>query len=457
MQMQLSQVNQYNRFKNHIMTNAFKTNTNESVHSRRRMIESQEKAQESESVRVTLSGEAMALARQAKAMERLEQFVNAKTDTVDEAVSNQEDPKKETVQLSDDELYEELLKQVNIWGDKSYDLLHDFDHKETAEMAEQRAKAVHEMERLEEMQKSEISKLQQEAQKAAETASMQQEELNRKNSELIMMIESFEDQEEETEKAAEGEDDKTETEQADQKPAGSMMSGEFGAMAVKGELGVLETINTMDQSSAYRTKISDESIKAVEAERKNIYRANASENFTMKEKLAAMEAYVCALANFKEMEESLQLRIKMAKDPEEVKKLEAKIEYFRTLDMKNGYHDLKRDREFALQERINARDLRIAHLGDNHFAMAEHQKSALQSVFEENILKSQGQNSVLNRMEDISERLQEKLDERNHIDEDTTSDEEIRDNEEQETLEQEALEQKALEQEEIKIEETESE
>ena len=35
--------------------------------------------------------------------------------------------------------------------------------------------------------------------------------------------------------------------------------------------------------------------------------------------------------------------------------------------------------------------------------MAERQKSELQSVFEANILKSQGQNSVLNRMEDIGE------------------------------------------------------
>ena len=64
--------------------------------------------------------------------------------------------------------------------------------------------------------------------------------------------------------------------------------------------------------------------------------------------------------------------------------------------------------------------------------MAERQKSELQSIFEENILKSQGQNSVLNRMEDITERLQEKLDERDQIEEDTAPDEEIHDKEDQE-------------------------
>ena len=89
--------------------------------------------------------------------------------------------------------------------------------------------------------------------------------------------------------------------------------------------------------------------------------------------------------------------------------------------------------------------------------MAERQKSELQSVFEANILKSQGQNSVLNRMEDISARLQEKLDERGQIDEDTAPDEEIRDKEQQETLEQEEAKKEELEKEELEKEELEKE
>ena len=81
-------------------------------------------------------------------------------------------------------------------------------------------------------------------------------------------------------------------------------------------------------------------------------------------------------------------------------------------------------------------------LGDNHFSMAAHQKKELQSLFDEDdIMRLRGQSSILKRMEEISERLQEKLDERGQIDEDTETDEEIRDNEEQEALGQEALEQ----------------
>ena len=81
-------------------------------------------------------------------------------------------------------------------------------------------------------------------------------------------------------------------------------------------------------------------------------------------------------------------------------------------------------------------------LGDNHFSMAAHQKKELQSLFDEDdIMRLRGQSSILKRMEEISEPLQEKLDERGQIDEDTGKDEKIRDNEEQEALGQEALEQ----------------
>ena len=125
---------QINHFNNHFVTNAYKTDTTASVHSRRRMIESREKAQESESVRVTLSSEAMALARQVKAMERLDQYVNAQKENAEDG--------KESVVLTDEELYEELWSQVKMWGDKTADILHDYNHRETKEMAGERAAAL---------------------------------------------------------------------------------------------------------------------------------------------------------------------------------------------------------------------------------------------------------------------------------------------------------------------------
>ena len=421
MQIPFYQTNQYSHFNNRFVGSAHGTTNNSSLHARRRMMEAQDAAKETESVRVTISGEAMALARQAKEMERLEQYRNA-----DEGASEAGEGSGEPVQLTDEEIYDELLNQVNIWGDKSYALRHDFNHQETAQMAEKRAAALTEMQKLEEMQKSEIGRLQRDAQKAAEQASMQQEEISKKSSELIMMIESFEDQDEEEAKAAEGAED------GDAESSGSLMEGAPGAMAAKGEMGMLDSLNGMDQSSTFRIESSDHSIKAVEAERLNIYRANDAKNFTIKEKIAEMSDYVIALANNEEVKASFKERIKKETDPEAKKKLGALMDYFENMEMKNGYRDLKRDREFALQERITARDLRIAHLGNRHLAMAERQEKELQSLFDEDdILRTQGQDGVTGRTEDVAERLQEIIDERDHVDGDTTLDEEIRENEEQ--------------------------
>ena len=450
MQMQINQVHSVNHFNNHFATKAYKTDTSVSVLSRRRMIESREAAQKMEAATMTLSAEAMALMRQDAAKVPLKFARSSKAPKTEETdTSEQKAKEEENVSLTDEELYDELLNQVKIWGDKSNDLLHDYNHKENAEMVEKKLAALNEMRQLAEAQKSEMRKKQQEAQKAAETASMQQEEISRKNSELLMMLESFEEQDEEDTKAA---DQKENGEKEQAESTDNMMEGRFGAVAVRGELGILDTINAMDQSSTERIEASDHSIKGVELERKNIVRANAAENFTIKEKIAAMEDFVCSLANNEEVKESFQQRIRIEEDPEVQEKLKAKMKYFNSLSMKGGLYALKEDREYALQERITARDLRIAHLGDNHFSMAAHQKKELQSLFDEDdIMRLRGQSSILNRMEEISERLQEKLDERGQIDEDTETDEEIRDNEEQE-----ALEQEALEQEEIKKEESET-
>lgn len=446
------QINQINQFNSRCVRNTFNPNRDTSLHARRRMMESQEKAQESESVRVTLSSEAMSLARQVKAMERLDQFVNAQKEQTEDG--------KESVVLTDEELYEELWSQVKMWGDKTADILHDYNHRETKEMAGERAAALTQMMKLEELQKSEISKMQRDAQKDMVTASMQQEEISRKNSELLMMIESFEKQDEDDNKTPEDKEQSEEKENSSEQTEGSLMEGQLGAGAAKREMGMLYTMNMMDASSTYRIAANDHSVKGIETERKNIYRADKAENFNIKEKIAAMSDFVANLVNDKIMKDLFDERIEVAKDAgDEIKqkKLEAMKDYFLGLKNKNQLHDLTEEREFAMQERITARDLRIAHLGDNHFSMAAHQKKELQSLFDEDdIMRLRGQSSVLNRMEEVSERLQEKLDERDQLDEDSVPDEEIRDNEEQETLEQETLEQKALEQEEIKKEETES-
>ena len=425
MRLQLNQANQCHQLNRRFAGKMGKSDKDTSLHARRRMIESQEKARASESVRVTLSGEAMSLARQVKAMERLDQYMNTQKEKTEEG--------KESVELTDEELYEELWAQVKMWGDKTADILHDYNHRETKEMAGERAAALTQMMKLEELQKSEISKMQRDAQKDMVTASMQQEEISRKNSELIMMIESFEEQDKDEEQMSEDEEQSEEKENSSEQPEGSLMEGQLGAGAAKREMGMLYTMNMMDASSTYRIAANDHSVKGIETERKNIYRADKAENFNIKEKIAAMSDFVANLVNDKIMKDLFEKRIEVAKDAgDEIKqkKLEAMKDYFLGLKNKNQLHDLTEEREFAMQERITARDLRIAHLGDNHFSMAAHQKKELQSLFDEDdIMSLRGQSSVLNRMEDTTERLQEKLDERDHIDEDTETDEEIRDNE----------------------------
>ena len=262
MQIQINQVHPVNHFNNHFATKAYKTDTSVTVLSRRRMIESREAAQKMEAATMTLSAEAMALMRQDAAKVPLKFARSSKAPETEETdTSKQKAKEEETVSLTDEELYDELLNQVKIWGDKSNDLLHDYNHKENAEMVEKKLAALNEMRQLAEAQKSEMRKKQQEAQKAAETASMQQEEISRKNSELLMMLESFEEQDEEDTKAA---DQKENGEKEQAESTDNMMEGRFGAVAVRGELGILDTINAMDQSSTERIEASDHSIKGVE-------------------------------------------------------------------------------------------------------------------------------------------------------------------------------------------------
>ena len=109
MQMQINQVYQFNRFNNHFVTNAYKADTTVSVYSRRRMIESQEKAQKIEAATMTLSAEAMALIRQEKAMSRLEFARSKSPETEAVGTSKQNAEEQENVSLTDEELYRRVL------------------------------------------------------------------------------------------------------------------------------------------------------------------------------------------------------------------------------------------------------------------------------------------------------------------------------------------------------------
>lgn len=415
MQVQWNQANSFQQLNSPFVNNIYKTKESQSLLTRRRMLEAQDQARETDAVKMTISGEAMELSRQVREMERAQQ-----TQTLEQMEGESISP-----ELTEEDLYDELVLQMRVWGDATANIRNQYDHKETKELAEKRAAALTELQELEQLQKSEASKQEKEAQKAAELAAMHQEEVNKKSSELIMMIESFEEQEdgeEQTEEVSEQKD----TQETKTESNNSLLEGKIGAFAAKREMGMLGTVAQMEASGEHNLMTNIESIQGLLDERHSIYKMNDEPSISIQEKIKAMSDYVATLVNPDMMRQYFDERIEAETDENTKKKLSMMYDYFMGLDMKNGIENLSKDRAYALQEKRNAKDLRIAHLGSRHLTMAAQQEKELQSLFDENdILRTQGQGSVADHTEDIAERLQEKIDERDHIDEKEPIEEEI--------------------------------
>ncbi len=385
-----------------LVNNTYKTNESQSLLTRRRMLETQEQAKATDAVRMTISGEAMELSRKVREMERA-------TRTDIEHISSE---------LAEEDLYDELVLQVRIWGDATANIRNQYDYEETKELAEKQAAALTELQKLEQLQKSEISKQEKEAQKAAELAAVQQEKVNKKSSELIIMIESFEEQENDEEQSERTFDQK-DTQEKKTESNSNLMEGKIGASAARRELGMLGTISQMEESAEYNLMTNIQSINGLLDERNSIYKMNNEPSIGIQEKIKAMSDYVATLVNPEMMQQYFDERIGTESDENTREKLSMMYDYFMSLDMKNGIENLSKDRAHALQEKRNAKDLRIAHIGSRHLVMAEQQKKELQSLFDEDdILRAQGQGNVADHTEEVTERLQERLDERDRIDED---------------------------------------
>lgn len=407
MQVQWNQTNSFQQLNSQFVNNTYKTKESQSLLTRRRMLEAQDQAKETDAVRMTISGEAMELSRQVKEMERAQQ-----AQTLEQIGGQSTSP-----ELTEEDLYDELVLQMRIWGDATANIRNQYDHKETKELAEKRAAALTQLQNLEQLQKSEAIKQEKEAQKATELAAMRQEEVNKKSSELIMMIESFEEQKDDEEQAEETSDQK-DTQETETNSNNSLLEGKIGVSAAKRELGMLGTISQMEASGEYNLMTNIESIQGLLDERRSIYKMNNEPSISIQEKIKAMSDYVATLVNPDMMRQYFGERMEAETDENTKKKLSMMYDYFMSLDMKDEIQNLSKDRAHALQEKRNAKDLRIAHLGSRHLAMAAQQEKELQSLFDENdILRAQGQGSVVDHTEDIAERLQEKLDERDHVDE----------------------------------------
>lgn len=414
MQVQWNQVNSFQQLNSQFVNNTYKTKESQSLLTRRRMLEAQDQVKETDAARMTISGEAMELSRQVMEMERAQQAQTLK----------QIEGESTSPELTEEDLYDELVLQMRVWGDATANIRNQYDHEETKELAEKRAAALTELQKLEQLRKSEAGKQEKEAQKAAELAAIRQEEVNKKSSELIMMIESFEKQDDGEQQAEETSDQK-DTQETETESNNSLLEGKIGASAAKRELGMLGTISQMEASGAHNLMTNIESIQGLLDERRSIYKMNNEPNISIQEKIKAMSDYVATLVNPDMMRQYFGERIEAETDENAKKKLSMMYDYFMSLDMKNGIENLSKDRAHALQEKRNAKDLRIAHLGSRHLAMTAQQEKELQSLFDEDdILRAQGQESVADHTEDVAERLQEELDERDHVDEKESIEEE---------------------------------
>ena len=76
-----------------------------------------------------------------------------------------------------------------------------------------------------------------------------------------------------------------------------------------------------------------------------------------------MSDYVATLVNPDMMRQYFGERMEAETDENTKKKLSMMYDYFMSLDMKDEIQNLSKDRAHALQEKRNAKDLRIAHLG----------------------------------------------------------------------------------------------
>lgn len=352
MQVQWNQTNSFQQLNSQFVNNTYKTKESQSLLTRRRMLEAQDQAKETDAVRMTISGEAMELSRQVKEMERAQQ-----AQTLEQIGGQSTSP-----ELTEEDLYDELVLQMRIWGDATANIRNQYDHKETKELAEKRAAALTQLQNLEQLQKSEAIKQEKEAQKAAELAAMRQEEVNKKSSELIMMIESFEEQKYDEEQAEETSDQK-DTQETETNSNNSLLEGKIGVSAAKRELGMLGTISQMEASGEYNLMTNIESIQGLLDERRSIYKMNNEPSISIQEKIKAMSDYVATLVNPDMMRQYFGERMEAETDENTKKKLSMMYDYFMSLDMKDEIQNLSKDRAHALQEKRNAKDLRIAHLG----------------------------------------------------------------------------------------------
>lgn len=261
---------------------------------------------------------------------------------------------------------------------KIEDTLHkiqtDVNKMQTEETLQQKLDALAELRKLQESQEFDAKKKEQ---ALAEKSAKQQEEINGNNADLLMVLECIEEMEEEEET----DEDKKNSEESQEETSNDIDRSDevarIGATAAKKDMHMLDTIDAIRQSGDEKLAKANETIHQIRTELDSVYRMLEDENYSEEEKNQVIADFSHKVAS--------------------------------------SYIDLIKLRGEGLQQKENAREIKLEYLGSQHLIEARKAKEEMQATISTGVIQQKLQEVVDRHAEKLEEKVQEEIDEKNDI------------------------------------------
>lgn len=269
--------------------------------------------------------------------------------------------------------YTKQLLQVE---DTLNEISHNLARTETKATLEEKLKALAELRKLQETKDTDAKK---KAQDLAEKNAKQQDEINQNNSELLMVLECIEKLEEDEEaKTNECKPDEESEEKETQNHADMDKEiSEIGVSAIKKDLHMNDTIDAISKSGDEKLAKANEMMHTIRSELENVYRIIEDEQCSLEEK-----------------EEAATKFVSMAR---------------------SSYSDLRELRATGLQQKQNAREIKLKYIGSQHLIEAQKAQEEMQAIATTSVIRQNLQEIVDKYGEQLKDKVKEKIDERNDI------------------------------------------
>lgn len=269
--------------------------------------------------------------------------------------------------------YTKQLLQVE---DTLNEISHNLARTETKATLEEKLKALAELRKLQETKDTDAKK---KAQDLAEKNAKQQDEINQNNSELLMVLECIEKLEEDEEaKTNECKPDEESEEKETQNHADMDKEiSEIGVSAIKKDLHMNDTIDAISKSGDEKLAKANEMMHTIRSELENVYRIIEDEQCSLEEK-----------------EEAATKFVSMAR---------------------SSYSDLRELRATGLQQKQNAREIKLKYIGSQHLIAAQKAQEEMQAIATTSVIRQNLQEIVDKYGEQLKDKVKEKIDERNDI------------------------------------------